>query len=121
LHAGFPAHHNWSEMMADPVTLATVTAAVTTLGLECAKSVASEAGKSIWGKVKSLFGWASDPAPDKLAHEAAEKMAAQPDLLEQVVALLKAEGGGTAGQLVGRIKAKKVVVAETIVAQTFKM
>jgi hypothetical protein len=43
-------------MPIDPVTLATITSAVTVLGNEYLKGVGSEAGKTIWIAVKLLFG-----------------------------------------------------------------
>lgn len=107
--------------MVDPVTLATVTAAVTAVGLDIAKQVASDTTKALWAKVKSVLGWTTDPAPDKLAVEAAKKLAEQPELVAQVTLLLQKTPAETAGQLVSHIDAEKVVVAGTIHAQTFKM
>jgi hypothetical protein len=107
--------------MVDPVTLATVTSAVTTLGLDIAKQVASDATKALWGKVKSLLGWTADPPPDRLAVEAAKKLAEEPELVARVNLLLKAAPAEAAGQLVGSIDAEKVVVAGQIHAQMFTM
>ena len=46
----------------EPLTLATLTSAVTVLALEVGKGPAAEAGKSAWGKIKSLFRWSAEPA-----------------------------------------------------------
>ena len=46
----------------EPLTLATLTAAVTVLATEVGKGAAAEAGKSAWGKIKSLFKWSAEPA-----------------------------------------------------------
>lgn len=45
----------------EPLTLATLTAAVTVLALEVGKGAAAEAGKSASGKIKSLIRWSPDP------------------------------------------------------------
>ena len=44
------------------LTLATVTRAVTPLAAEVGKAIASEAGKSAWGRTKALFKWPKEPA-----------------------------------------------------------
>ena len=106
----------------DPITLATVTAALTMLATECAKGVASEAGKSAWTKIKSLFGWKAEPAPAQLPTDIAERLAKDDALLSQVAELLKKKSTGTASMMVGSIRAKKVVVAKKIkVGRDFKM
>jgi hypothetical protein len=46
--------------MLDSITLATLTAAISSLGIECARGTASEAGKDAWRKISSLFGWKAD-------------------------------------------------------------
>lgn len=48
----------------EPLTLATLTGAVTVLASEVGKGIASEAGKSAWGRIKSLFNWSADRAED---------------------------------------------------------
>jgi hypothetical protein len=107
--------------MVDPVTLATVTAAVANLGLEAGKQVLSDTGKHLWGKVKRALGWEKDPAPEELAESAAEKMKDRPELVKEVLALLKAESTQSVGQLVGKIDADKVVVAGEINTTNFSM
>ena len=97
----------------DPLTLATVTAALTLLGTEAAKGAASAVGKDVWGKVKSLFGWTAKPAPAQLPAGIAERLQKDDVLLSQVVELLKQQPTGTASAMVGSIVAGKVVVIGT--------
>lgn len=99
----------------DPVTLATITSAVTVLANECAKEIAGEAGKAIWDKVKSSLGWNKEPPmqdiPERIAHE----LQSNPQLASQIVDLLKsAANASSAKALVSNLKAEKVVVAGTI-------
>lgn len=99
----------------DPVTLATITSAVTLLATECAKGLSSEAGKSTWNAIKSLFKWDADPGPDELAKLIAQHMEKDPEAAKQVVELLQADDSvGGASALVGNIDAQKVVVAGEI-------
>ena|SRR6185436_15917838 len=108
--------------MIDPTTLATVTAAVSVLGTEFTKGLAGEAGKNTWGQIKRLFGWNSEPQPSDLAGEVAKKLQESPDLASKVVKLLQEnQGVGSASQLVGKIDAEKVVVAQVINASEFNM
>ncbi|MCH8621765.1 hypothetical protein [Undibacterium sp. TS12] len=108
--------------MSDPITIAAITAAVSVLGNEYIKGVASEAGKTTWQGIKSLFGWSSDPAPSEVATQVATKLTASPELLQQVLELLqKDKETGAAASMVGTINAAKVVVANTIVTQHFQM
>ena len=109
--------------MVDSITLATVTSAVVVLATECAKGVSS-ASKDLWGKVKSLFGWHSEPKPTDLAQAVASKLEKDDALVVQILDLLKSDSasGTPAGTLVGNIDATKVVVATRIdVAGDFKM
>ena len=56
-------------MPIDPITLASVTAAVSVLGNEFLKGMVTEAGKRAWTGIKALFGWTSDPAPAEIPRE----------------------------------------------------
>lgn len=108
--------------MPDPITLATITAAVSVLGNEYAKGIATEAGKNTWQRISTLFGWSPDSEMSGVANQAAVKMTASPELAQQVWELLNSnKANGTAATMVGTIKAAKVVVAETIVTGEFKM
>lgn len=108
--------------MPDPITMATITAAVSVLGNECLKGIASEAGKDTWQKVKSLFGWESEPKMFEIANQVATKLQASPELAQQVWELLKSnKEAGAAATMVGKIQAEKVVVSKTIVTRNFQM
>ena len=99
----------------DPVTLATVTAALTLLGTECAKGVASQAGKDIWSKAKSILGWAKDPDAQELPKAIATKLNTDQVLVGQIVALLQEAKAADSsvqmvGTLVGTLTTEKAVV-----------
>ncbi|MEM1011238.1 MAG: hypothetical protein AAGI46_03340 [Planctomycetota bacterium] len=100
----------------DPVTLATLTAAAAVLGTKVVEGVASEAGKSLWGKIKEVLCWKDDPSEADLPAKLAEGFANDERLAADVLALLRedpdAQSSG-ATQLVGSIKAKKVFVVGT--------
>ena len=108
-------------MVIEPAALATITAAVSAVGNEYLKGVASEASKATWSAVKSLFGWTSDPAPSEIREKVTAALTASPALAEKLVPLLKSDA--TASALVGKIEASggKVVVAQTINANIFQM
>ena len=108
----------------EPITLATLTAAVTVLATECAKGFAGEAGKSLWSQVKSLLGWGqAEPPPAELADRVARQLQKDPAAAKQLVELLQqTPEAGDASTLVGHIDAEKVVVAGKIEVQgDFKM
>jgi len=94
----------------DPITLATVTAALTTLAAECATGAASEIGKDAWEKIKSLFGWKAEPVPAQLPADIEQRLKKDDDLLRRVVELLQKQPTGTASAMVGSIVAKNVAV-----------
>lgn len=96
----------------DPVTLATVTASLTTLAMDCATDVASEAGKKIWSRIKSMLGWEAEPEVPELAPAIAEQLHANQELAGQVVRVLQQEreAVGVAASLVGNIDAEKVII-----------
>lgn len=108
--------------MSDPITIATITAAVSVLGNEYLKGIASEAGSNTWQKIKALFGWSSEPQTSDIADEVAKKLCESPELIQKVWELLKnSQDAGTAAAMVGKIDAQKVVVSQTISTQTFQM
>ena len=103
----------------DPIVLATATAALTVLGTETAKGMASQAGKDIWSKVKGLLGWTKEPAAPELPKAIATKLSSDEALLAQIVKLLseaKAPDSSVqmAGSLVGSLTDEKAVVAQKI-------
>ena len=109
--------------MPDPIALASITSAVAVLATEYLKGVATDAGKSTWLGIKSLLGWASDPAPAEIPEKVANALTASPETADKLLALLKAEHIGAASSLVGKIEASggKIVVANTIVADHIQM
>jgi ABC-type uncharacterized transport system substrate-binding protein len=99
--------------MLDPITLATVTSAITVLGTKVVEGVASEVGKSLWAGVKNVFGWNNEPKAAEIAQCTAQHLQDHPDHASQVIQLLQ-QDKGTVGMLVGQIDAEKVVVAHKI-------
>lgn len=100
----------------DPIVLATVTASLTMLGVECAKGVAGAAGKDLWAKAKALLRIAEDPQPADLAPRIAEALLQDPAAVSDLVRILKTgasdeEAVQCASVLVGRIEGEKIVVA----------
>ena len=110
-------------MIIDPAALATITAAVSVLGNEYLKGIAGEAGKATWSNVKTLFGWTSDPHPADIPEKVTSALTASPELAERLLQVLKSNPSDTASAIVGKIEVTggKVVVAQTIVTNTFKM
>jgi hypothetical protein len=100
----------------DPITLATISSAVSVLAMECAKGIASATGKDLWGKIKSLFGWQTEPPPSELAESIASELQKDPKRAAQILTLLKqtANTGSFSAPLVSKIDAKKVIVADKI-------
>ena len=101
--------------MVDPISLATVTAALTLLATECAKGAASQAGQDLWSKAKSFFGWTKEPAAQELPKAIATRLHPDQSLLDQVITLLrdaKREDASVQniGSMVGSLTAEKVVV-----------
>lgn len=109
--------------MIDPVALASITAAVSVIANEYFKNMASEAAKSTWEGVKKLFGWNIDPVPAEVPFKVATALTASPDLVEKLLEIIKADRQATSSAMVGNIDAKggKVIVATTIVTDTFQM
>jgi len=101
-------------MPLDPITLATITSAVTLLGEESVKGLGSEVGKSTWRLVRSLFGWKDDPPPADIPHQVATTLTASPELAQKVWELLKNnKDAGVASSIVGKIEGEKVIVIQT--------
>ena len=108
----------------EPISLAVLTAAVTTLATKAAEGFGDEAGKALWGRVKSALGWSAEPAKQDLPVKLAEQFDGDTALAQRVLVLLNEKQGEDAGvrQLVGRIDATKVVVVQTMhVGGDFKM
>jgi len=101
-------------MSLDPVTIAILTSAVSVLGSEYTKGVASEAGKSTWSGVKSIFSWAKDPAPADIPEQVATALLDSPQLAHGLWELLKNnQGAGISASMVGKIEGEKIIVIQT--------
>jgi hypothetical protein len=101
----------------DPVALSSITAAVSVLGNELAKGVASEAGKTTWAGIKRLFGWTSDPLPHEIPAEIAKAAEASPDVVEKLLKLLKQDQTGTPSELIRHLEVQaggNVIVANKV-------
>lgn len=98
----------------DPTIVAAITAALTALGAEVAKGAAGEAGKDAWEKIKSILGSKSSDALEKAQSELITQLESDPDAAKKLLELLKSSQSKNVGQLVGSIKAEKVVVANNI-------
>jgi hypothetical protein len=106
----------------DPVTLAMLTSAVSILGSEYLKGVASEAGKSTWSAIKSIFGWKDDPKVEDVPQKVASALHASPQLGEKIFVLLKNnQSAGVAAAMVGKIEAEKVINIQTMQGGTINM
>jgi hypothetical protein len=102
-------------MSIEPIALATITSAVSVLGTEYLKGVATEAGKTTWNKLKSVLGWKSDPAPEDIPHSVATSLENSPELATKILELLNAnKAAGIASNMVGKIDAEKVIVINTM-------
>jgi hypothetical protein len=108
-------------MVIDPAALATITGAVSVIGNEYLKGIATEGGKATWNAIKHLFSWTSDPHPAVIPQRVADALTVSPALMDKLLEILKSDVSATT--LVGKIEATggKVVVAHTIVATTFQM
>ena len=100
----------------DLITLASVTAAVSVLASECAKGIASAAGKDAWQTIKRYLGWNTEPALQDIPHNLATQIASDANIAAKIVQCLQADQltNTSAHAFVGRIKASKVVVADQI-------
>ena len=95
----------------DPTIIAAITAALTALAAEVAKGVASEAGKDTWGKIKQLLGSKPQAALDQAQAAVSDRLEADPEIVRELLDLLKASQSANVGELVGSIDADKVIVA----------
>ena len=109
--------------MLDPVALASITSAISIVGNDYLKGVATEAGKASWEGIKALLGWASDPALAEIPEKVSNAVATSPEITEKLLHLLKRDSSGAASRLISRLEVSggKVVVANTIVTGHFQM
>ena len=98
----------------DPTVIAAITAALTALATEVAKGAAGQAGKDAWGKIKQLLGAKPQAALDQAQAAVAERLESDPEIVRELLDLLKASQSAHVGELVGSIDAEKVIVAGTI-------
>jgi CHASE3 domain sensor protein len=102
--------------MLDPVSLAALTSAITLVGQDYAKGIASEAGKATWERIKSLFGWHAEPPLAAIPERVAAGITASPEIAEELLKLLKQAPSQAAASLVQNvtITGGKVVMAQNI-------
>ena len=62
----------------------TAVAAIAAVALEATKETATHVTKAAWGKLKSVLGWTTDPAPADVKALAEKTLAAAPALAKQV-------------------------------------
>ncbi|MCA8999026.1 MAG: hypothetical protein KDA80_18645, partial [Planctomycetaceae bacterium] len=103
----------------DPITLATVTSALTVLGTKCAEGAASQLGKDLWSRTKGLLGWTEEPDIQELPKAIATTLITDQERMNQIVALLhdakmKDSSVQLVGTLVGNLTAEKAVVAQNV-------
>lgn len=100
----------------DPIILATITSAVTTLALECGKGAASEAGKALWSKIVRVLGWQTVPPLADLSSSIARSLTASPKTATEVVKLLQGTNSGVEDvvALIGNLDADKVIISARI-------
>ena len=99
----------------DPISLATLTAAATTLATKALEGFGGEAGKHLWSRVKHKLGWSEDPPPVELPQRLAEQFQGDEAIARQVLELLQTDPDAPAAgvqQLVGNLQTNggKVVV-----------
>lgn len=108
----------------EPITLATVTAALTVLGNESMKGFASEAGKAIWNRAKTILGWSEEPKTEELPQAIATKLQEDESAAQEIVHLLQTSNHDETSvqminSLVQNLTAEKVVVAGRVETITF--
>jgi hypothetical protein len=102
-------------MVTDPVTLATVTTALTHLALKALDGTLGEAGKALWNTITQKLGWSTVPTADSLPTAIATQLKDNAALTSELVALLEANPEvGTASAIVGHIQARNVITAGTL-------
>jgi hypothetical protein len=103
-------------LMLDPISLATLTSAVTLVAQDYGKGVAGEAGKATWIAIKSLFGWRSDPAVAEVPEQVATGLSSSPEIAEKLIEILKRDPSQPTASLVHNLTVVdgKVVIAQHI-------
>ncbi len=103
-------------MTIEPLVLSSITAAITLLGQDYAKGLASEAGKNTWTTIRGLFGWNSEPAVAEIPEKVASGLTASPKSQKSWWKLLKQESTGAASSLIQNltISGGKVIFAQVI-------
>jgi hypothetical protein len=86
-----------------PNALAAISSAAALVGHEFLKGTAGAAGKSAWEAVKRALGWTSDPPSSELKTKVEESLAAQPELTEKLLEVLKANENPKVSEQVGSI------------------
>jgi len=95
----------------DEYTTAVVTA-IAAVALEATKETATHVTKAAWGKLKSVLGWTTDPAPADVKALAEKTLAAAPALAKQVQQIINDYRQQVGGVAVGTINAKTAITGE---------
>jgi hypothetical protein len=106
-------------MSIDAVVLSQITSAVGALFADYGKQFATEAAKTTWTKVRALLGWKSDPDPAELRHQVNNAIIESPEIVPNLLQLLKQSQSEAATQLVANIAVGengRVSVVGTIIA-----
>jgi hypothetical protein len=84
--------------------------------MKAIEGTTSEACKDLWKTVRSRLGWSTNPPPESLAVDIAERLKNDQSLASELAELLQSRPtqAGDASLLVGRLKAGKVVLASVI-------
>lgn len=96
----------------DPITLATITSAVTVVATEAGKGVMAGVGQDVWARIKGVLGLQKDPPPAELAPTIATRLEHDDEAAREVLRLLRehADASPKAAAIVGQINAEKVVI-----------
>lgn len=73
----------------DPVTIATITSAVTVVAAEVAKGIASAASKDIWSKIKGVLGWSENPNLSDMPIHLAKRLLSDAEIGRKLLEILQ--------------------------------
>jgi hypothetical protein len=88
----------------DPITIATVTAAATVIGVSVLRGTAPDADKAAWDELQEVFGWDKQPTTDDLSATIAYQLINEEDVAGQVVYIIKTNADKNTARLLGGIR-----------------